>query len=48
IETNDPFNDPVKHQRYNQDIKDIAEKYEGTSYRNDPDFKWKYVDYFQD
>jgi len=45
-DTNDPFNDPAKHQRFNQDIKDIVTKYEGTSYRNDTNFKWKYVDYF--
>jgi len=45
-ETNDPFNDPVKLKHFNQDIKEIVEKYEGKSYRKDKNFKWKYVDYF--
>ena len=45
-DTKDPFNNPVKLQRFNQDVKDILEKYEGISYRKDSDFKWKYVDYF--
>ena len=47
IDTKDPFNDPEKHERFNRDIKEILEKYKGLGYRNDPDFKWKYVDYFQ-
>ncbi|MCK5277760.1 MAG: sulfatase-like hydrolase/transferase, partial [Cyclobacteriaceae bacterium] len=48
IDTNDPFNDPQKHQRFNQEIKETLEKYENMGYRKDPDFKWKYVDYFID
>ncbi len=46
VDTKDPFNDPIKLQHFNQEIKSIVEKYEGISYRRDPDFKWKYVDYF--
>ena len=46
IKTKDPFNDPVKHQLFNQEIREILEKYEGTSYIQDKNFKWKYVDYF--
>ena len=48
IETKDPFNDPAKLERFNQDIKEIVTKYEGTSYRRDPEFKWNYVDYFNE
>ena len=47
VDTNDPFNDPTKLQRYNQEIKETLEKYENMGYRKDPDFKWKYVDYFR-
>ena len=47
-DTKDPFNDPVKLQRFNADIKNIVEKYEGISYRRDPAFKWEYVEYFRD
>lgn len=46
IDTNDPFNDPNKHHRFNQDIKEILKKYEGTNYRDDPNFEWKYIEYF--
>ena len=45
-ETNDPFNNPEKLKRFNQDIKDIVTNYEGLGYRKDPEFKWKYVNYF--
>jgi len=48
IDTKDPFNDPAKLERFNQEIKDIVTKYEGTSYIKDPEFKWKYVDYFNE
>jgi len=47
IDTNDPFNDPEKLRRYNEEIKATLEKYEDKGYRNDPDFKWKYVDYLR-
>ncbi|NOQ97504.1 MAG: sulfatase-like hydrolase/transferase [Calditrichae bacterium] len=46
IDTNDPFNDPVKHQRFDQEIKETLEKYPNKGYQKDPDFKWEYVDYF--
>ena len=46
IDTNDPFNDPVKHQRFDQEIKETLEKYPNKGYQKDPDFKWEYVDCF--
>lgn len=46
IDTNDPFNDPEKLQRYNREMEETLEKYENMGYRKDPNFKWKYVDYF--
>ena len=48
INTNDPFDDPEKLKRYNQEIKETLEKYPNKGYQRDPDFKWKYVDYFRD
>jgi N-sulfoglucosamine sulfohydrolase len=47
-DTNDPFADPKKHQLFNEEIKSILKKYKNTAYRNDPDFRWKYVDYFRE
>ena len=48
IDTNDPFDDPEKHRLFTQEIRETLEKYENMGYRKDPDFKWKYVDYFRD
>ena len=46
IDTNDPFNDPDKFQRYNREIQETLEKYDDKDYVKDPDFRWEYVDYF--
>jgi len=46
--TNDPFADPKKLELFNQEIKDIKEKYPTLKYNRDKNFKWKYPEYFME
>jgi N-sulfoglucosamine sulfohydrolase len=44
-ETKDPLADPLKLARYTREVDSVYEKY-GTAYAKDPEFEWKYPDYF--
>jgi len=46
--TNDPFADPKKLELFNQEIKDIKDKYPTLKYNRDKNFKWKYPEYFME
>ena len=45
-ETSDPFANPEKHQKFNNEISEILKRYKPLGYRKDTNFRWKYVDYF--
>ena len=45
-ETDDPLADPVKLARYTAEVDSVARAYEGNAYARDPEFEWKYPDYF--
>lgn len=45
-ETQDPFADPLKFEMYRNEVDSIMAKYKGTGYTKDPEFEWKYPEYF--
>jgi N-sulfoglucosamine sulfohydrolase len=44
--TKDPLSDPEMLRKLTKEVDSVNSHYEGAAYRNDPDFKWRYTDYF--
>jgi len=45
-DTYDPLADPAKLAMYTREVDSVAKAYEGNRYARDPEFEWKYPDYF--
>ena len=45
--TKDPLSDPEILRRLTKEVDSVNKHYKDAAYRNDPEFKWRYPDYFQ-